>query len=166
MPSISATTAAVIAAVSTVVSAGTAAYSSYAAGEAKEEAAEYNAEIAKQKSQEALQRGASEAAEKRDRARRLASTQVEGAAMSGVEVSSGTALDLLTETAGMGELDALRSVTNAQREAWGYQAQSELDLFEGRAASRAGKLNAAGTLLGAAGNVTYSSYGKGGFATK
>lgn len=145
---------ATIAAVSAVASASVGAYSAVKAGESQKEAADYNADMGKMKAQEALQRGAIEGADKRQQARRLAATQAEGAAMSGVEISSGTPLALLTETAGLGELNALRTVNNASREAWGFKAQANLDEFSGRAAQTGGRLNAAGTFLGGASQAT------------
>lgn len=155
MASISAATMATIAAVSAVASAGVSAYSAVKSGETQEDAAEYNAEIQRNQAKEALQRGAIEAATKKDRARQVAASQAEAAGIGGIGINSGTSLALLTETAGLGELDALRSVNNARREAWGLKAQSELDLFQGRAAGRAGVLNAGGTLLSGAGNAYY-----------
>lgn len=150
MASISATTAAIIAASASLAAAGVTAYSSVAAGQSQEKAAEYNAEMQRRQAQDSLQRGAIEAAAKQDRARKIASQQAEGMALSGVAIDSGTPLALLTETAGLGELDKLRTLNNARRMAWGYGAQAELDIFQGNAAARAGYLNAGGTFLGAA----------------
>jgi hypothetical protein len=146
---------ATIAAIASVAAAGVSTYAQVQAGESQKDAANYNAEMGRMKAQDALQRGASEAALKRDKARQVASAQAEGAAMSGVSISTGTPLALLTETAGLGELDALRTVNNAHREAWGYKAQSTLDEFQGAAAQRTGYLNAAGTFLGGASNSYY-----------
>lgn len=144
-----------------VVGAGVSTYSAVKSGETQKDAAEYNAEMERRKAQDALQRGSIEASAKKDRARKIASTQAEGIAMSGVSASSGTALALLTETAGLGELDALRSVNNAQREAWGLKAQSVLDEFQGNAAQRAGYLNGAGTFLSSASNTYYGASSSG-----
>lgn len=145
----------IIALVATVIGTGVSTYAAVEAGNAQKDAAEYNAEMGRMKAADALQRGSIEGAAKRDRARRVASAQAEGAAMSGVAIDSGTPLALLTETAGIGELDALRSVNNAQREAWGLKAQGDLDVFQGRAAQRSGYLNGAGTFLNGAANSYY-----------
>lgn len=139
-----------IAATAAVVGAGVSGYSTYQAGQSQKEAGEYNAEMDRRKAQDALQRGAMEASTKRDQARKVASSQAEAGAMSNVDISSGTPLDLLTETTGLGELAARRVQNNAMREAWGLQAQATLDEFQGDAAGRAGTLNAAGTFLGGA----------------
>lgn len=137
------------------VGAGVSAYSAHEQGQSAKKTGEYNKEMQRRKELDALERGADQAAQVRTRARRVAAAQVEGSAISGVDVNSGTPLALLTETAGLGELDALRAMNNAQREAWGYKAQSELDSFSGRAAGRAGNLNAGGSLLTSAANSYY-----------
>jgi hypothetical protein len=121
----------------------------YAADQAKE-AADYNKKVDEMKAHDALQTGADQASAIRQKARRLASTQVEGSAMSGVQVNTGTALALLTDTAGLGELDALRTVNNAQRQAWGFQADSELEKQKGKTAQTTGILNATGSALSGA----------------
>lgn len=137
------------------VGGGVAAYSSHEQGQAAKATGKYNEEMENRKALDAAERGSDQAAQLRTRARRVAAAQVEGAAMSGVDVNSGTPLALLTETAGLGELDALRAMNNAQREAWGFKSQGQLDSFSGRAAGRAGNLNAGGSLLTTAGNSYY-----------
>lgn len=135
------------------VGAGTAGYSVYAQGEAAEDTAEYNAEVARIKAADALQIGADEAADKRLKTRRLISSQIEGGAMSGVSTDYGTPLGLLTETAGIGEVEALTIVNNAQRQAWGHEAQSELDVLAGQNAKRKSRLDTLGTTLSGASSV-------------
>lgn len=139
----------------TVVAAAVSAYGQYTAGENAKEAADYNAKVNDEKARDSLQRGADEASDIRARARRVASAQNESFAMSGVEGNTGTSLLLLQETAGMGELDALRTVNNSKREAWGFKSQSELDRFEGRSAKQAGIIGATGTMLNAAGSAAF-----------
>jgi hypothetical protein len=149
-------TIAAIALAVSAIGAGVSTYSSIASGESQKEAADYNAEVGRQKAKDSMQRGAIEGAAQQDKARRIAAAQAEGAAMSGVRLDTGTPLSLMTETAGLGELDKLRVINNAQREAWGYQAQSNLDEYQGKAAQRAGYLNGAGTFLGSASSAAGS----------
>lgn len=153
---------AAVALVASAVGAGVSGVAAYQSGQSQKKAGEYNAKMGELRARDALQRGADEAGEIRAKTRRVASSQAEAGAMSGVDISSGTPLALLTETAGLGELDALRTINNAQREAWGLGAQSELDLFQGRAAGRAGKLNAGGTFLTAAANTYFGAKPMGG----
>lgn len=147
--------AAIVAASTAMVGAGVSGYAAVKSGESQKEAMDYNAEMDRQKAQDALQRGAIDAAAKQDRARKIASTQAEGAAMSGVSLDTGTPLALLTETAGLGELDKLRSINNAQRVAWGMNAQADLDKYQGEGAQTAGYLNGAGTFLNGAASSYY-----------
>lgn len=146
--SISGTTAALL--IASAISTGVSAYSAHEQGEAADEAAKANAENAKAKAHVALQNGAIEAAEKKEKARRIASQQAETAASAGLRIDSGTPLALLTETAGLGEYDARIIRNNAQKQAYGYQAEAGIYRMQGDAASAAGKLNAAGTFLGGA----------------
>jgi len=146
---------AIIGAVAAVASAAVSGYATYQSGQTQKKAGKYNEKMGEYRALDAAQRGASEAAAKRDRARRIAAQQAEGMAASGVDINSGTPLALLTETAGLGELDALTTVNNARREAWGYQTQGTLDRYQGKMAGRSGVLNAGGTFLGGASNAYF-----------
>lgn len=124
-------------------------------GMSQQEAAEYNAEMKRRAATDELNRAANEAGERRDKVRILKSQQVTGAAASGIETNSGSALQILTETAGMGEVDALRVVNNAQRRAYGLNAEAEQDIYQGRAAMRTGVMNAGASLLNGASNAYF-----------
>lgn len=115
----------------TIASAAFSAYSQKQAGDqnaaiAKQNAAleRRNADISEAAALDATQRGADQAAQVKDRTRRIAASQRAGTAAGGVVTDTGSALDLLTETAGMGELDALTTMNNAQREAYGYKVRA------------------------------------------
>lgn len=144
-----------IAATASVAAAATGAFSAYTSGKSANDAAKYNAEMQRRQAADALQRGAIEAGERRDEARRVAARQVDQFSTSGVLARSGTPLALLTETAGLGELDAQRTLNNAQREASGLEASARLERYQGKMAKRGGILNAAGTLLGGASNAYF-----------
>jgi hypothetical protein len=144
-----------IAAWAAVAGAAISGYSAYQSGQSQKKASKYNADMAEMKALDASHRGATEAAAKRDHARKIGASQAANMAASGVRIDSGTPLSLLTETAGLGQLDALTSLNNAQREAWGYGGQATLDRYQGKAAARAGVLNSAGTMLGGASKAYY-----------
>jgi hypothetical protein len=144
-------------AIASIAGAGVGAYSAYQSGQSAKGTAEYNEEMAKRSADDALQRGASEAAEKRDRARRIISAQNAAGAANGIELNSGTQLKLNEEAAGFGELDALRTINNAQRQASGFSAESELEKYRGTTGARAGYMNAGSSLLTGAAS-TYSTY--------
>ena len=148
---------AIVASVVSVIGTGVSAYGSYEAGQSQKEAAEYNAEVQHQAAKAEIQSGNIKAQEMRDKARRIAGTQAATFGASGLDTTSGTASDIISETRMFGELDALRAINNAERSAWGLNSQSELDLFQGRAAARGGMLSAGGTLLAGA-TRAYSDY--------
>lgn len=156
--SISATTAAIITAVAAAAGAGVSAYSADQAGDRAKEAADVNEKNAKAQAHVALQNGAIEAADKKEKARRIAATQAEAASAAGLRIDSGTPLALLTETAGLGEYDAQVVRNNAQKQAYGYLAQGGVYRMQGEAAASAGKLNAAGTFLGGVASAAGSYY--------
>jgi hypothetical protein len=74
-------------------------------------------------------------------------------AAGGVDVGSGSALDLLMNTAGIGEQDALTIRNNAAREAWGLRTQAKDQQAQARFARAAGLYGAGSTLLTGAGQV-------------
>ena len=138
-----------------VIAAATSAYATYSAGENAKEVGEYNKKVADNAALDAAQRGSIEAADHRQKVRQMISRQNASFSAGGLDASTGTPLEIMTETAGMGELDALRIVNNAQRQGAGLKAQGELEMFKGNAAYRGGMLTAGGTLLGGASNAYY-----------
>jgi len=133
------TTAQIISYVGIAVSAASTAYAITAQraqaryqGQVEEE----NRKLAMLAADDAIQRGDVEEQAARMRTRQLISLQDAKFAASGVEVGSGSALDVTMDTAQFGELDALTIRNNAQREAWGY-------LSDATAASRRSSLTRA-----------------------
>lgn len=131
------------------------AYSQYQTGKYNSAVANNNATISERAAVDAEERGQIEADEHREKVDRLIAQQKAGISASGVEINSGSALDLMVGTREIGELDALRIENNAQREAYGYrtqgmnyQAQAQLDRY-------AGNTGAIGTLLDTAATGAY-----------
>ena len=84
-------------------------------------------------------------------------------AANGVLVDDGSALDLVSDTAQIGEVDALTIRSNAQREAMGYRAQganyqADASLASMRASAADPTLGMAGTFLGGLGSVASKWY--------
>lgn len=148
---------------STVASIGMSAYGAMSSAKAQKDAANYNATMQGYQAKNALQVGADTAAAQKDKQRRIAGTQTAAMAAGGLDTSSGTPMQLLTETAGMGELDALRITNNASRTAWGYQAQGALDVYQGKTAQTQGYLGAASSILGGASKAYFGAYKAGAF---
>jgi hypothetical protein len=134
------------------------AYSSYQQGKYAEKVARNNAIAAEYQAQDAERRGQIEERQVRLRAAQLGGQQRSALAANGVQLGSGSALDVLSDTAMMGEADALTARHNAQMEAWGYRAQASNYRAEGAGARAAGTSNAVGSLLGGAGSVADKWY--------
>ena len=145
----------------TAVSTAVSAFGQIQQGKAAEKQAQFqaqvarnNAIIAERKAQDAIDRGKVAEAERRQETAQLLARQRASAAAGGVLVDTGSILDIISDTAGLGELDALTIRANAQREATGFrdqaaQFQNDASLTEaaGQNRRRASLINAGGTLL-------------------
>lgn len=137
-------TGAVLSAASTALSV----YGSISSAEAQKEASKKNEAMQREQARQTMGAGAEAAAAKREKARRIGSAQTAAMGAGGLDVTSGTPLQLLTETAGMGELDSLKTVNNASRQAWGYNVQAGIDEQTGKTAMAQGYLGAGTSILG------------------
>lgn len=113
------------------------------------EVAANNAKVAEYNAQDALERGSKLEKQHRLKMSKLQGKQRSVLAAQGIELESGSALDLLDDTAYYGELDALTIRNNAKRDAWKYKvnaqnqaAQSGLLQMQGRDARDAANMNA------------------------
>jgi hypothetical protein len=143
------------------------AYGSYMQGQSAAAAARYNATIeknnatiAKQNAAIAGEAGSFQAYQVGQKTRSEVGTIAANQAAGGIDVNKGSAVDVRSSAAELGELDALTVRSNAAREAYGYQtqadthtAQSNLDLFEAANDQTAGTIGAASTFLGSAGSA-------------
>ncbi len=131
------------------------AINSYQQGKAQQEQYNYearvaqeNARIAQSNADEERQQGIEEARLQRIKASQAIGSQKTAMAANGVDITEGTALDVIEDTAAMGELDALQTRYNYERRALAYeqnannlQNQSNLDILAGQNAYSAGKMN-------------------------
>ncbi len=133
---------------------------------------EYNAAVARNNAiyaeraaKEAEERGRVKEMQVRQQTANLRGRQRAVLAANGVDVNTGSALDIQSDTAALGELDALTARSNAEREALGYRQQGqnfggEAALYDARAraAASGGLWSGATTLLGGAGTVADKWY--------
>ncbi|MCV6545693.1 MAG: hypothetical protein OIF56_00145 [Cohaesibacter sp.] len=126
--------------------------------------AEMNAQIAEKRSKDAFERGQQDEQKKRQDVAQIQARQKAAMAANGVDLGYGSALDLLVDSATMGELDALTIRSNTAREAYNHdvdavnkRSQSQLFRMEAKAAKTGGYLNAMGTLIGGASGA-YKGY--------
>lgn len=126
-------------------------------GNAAAQMGKVQAQIARDQAEDAVQRGQVEEDRARRNVARMMGTQRATLGSQLVEMDSGSASDLLADTAQLGELDALTIRNNAQREAYGYESKARVARYEGDQAKKASYFNAAGSLLGGVGGTLVSS---------
>lgn len=132
---------------------------------------EMNATLADRRAKDALERGAVEEQRKRQQVAGLQGQQKAAMAANGVDLTFGSPLDTIVDSAVMGEMDALTIRTNTAREAYDYKVGA-VNQRAGATMSRAaadnaetsGYLGAAGTILGGAGRA-YQGYRTGNFGS-
>lgn len=130
-----------------LVFSGLSAYNQYQQGQYASDVARQNADVASAQANDVINRGNAQADQNRRDMRQRAGTQAATLAATGADLSSGTALDIFGDTAQFGTLDALTTVNNAQREAYGYQVQAANYLSQASAERQQGKMGALSTLL-------------------
>ena len=122
-------------------------------GEGAATAAEYNATIARQNAAIAAQQGEAAAQAQGRNAERHIGSMVAAYGASGVEGSSGSAMDVLADSARMSTLDNLTLKYNYALKGLGYENAAKLDDTNAAYSRTAGLLGAAG-----AGASNYSKY--------
>jgi len=143
-------------AVSTIGSAAMGTVSSIQSGQAAKAQYKYqaqvdkqNAEIAQENASRERQQGIEEARLQRLKAQQNVASQTSAMAANGIDVTQGTAVNLLGDTAMWGEMDALNTLANSESraraleaEAGNFKNQARLDSFAGANAYKAGQLGA------------------------
>lgn len=145
-----------VGAVAGIAGSALGAVSSYQQGKAQAAAANYKAQVERQNQRIALENAAMERQEGLEEARRqrmatlqeIGKQQV-GLAANGVDVGYGTSLDIIEDTAMLGELDALTIEYNSEKRARNYDMQAynfaneaNLATYEARNARTAGNMGA------------------------
>lgn len=149
---------------------------------------EYNSRAAEAQAADAIVRGAEQEKIFRTGIHGLIGQQRVAFAAQGVEIGSGSSLDVQESTAQQGELDALTIRTDAAREAWGFRVNAEdirnqiealkktgslqarsiratgaanslSSRMGGDSAAASGTFGAASTILTGAASTLYSKYG-------
>lgn len=160
-----------------VIGAGVTAYGIHEQGVASNNAAKYNSEVAANNAKISTQNAAYAGAEgDQNTAVAQMKTRAEiGAikasqAASGVDVNSGSAVDVRSSAAETGELNAINIRSEAARKAYGYQTeaagysgQSGLDKSAANNAEAAGDIGAGASIIGGLGKAgeDYTKYGAG-----
>lgn len=170
---ISATTIAAVGAAAAVAGAGAGAYSSIQAGNAASSSAKYNEQVSQQNAQlaqqnavQASQAGEAQVAASQQKTRAQVGAIKAGEAASNVDVNSGSAVDVRSSAADLGELDAITVRSNAAKQAYGYETQNtsyedqaNLEAAQSENSSTAGEIGAGSTLIGGLGSAS-SNYAR------
>lgn len=136
---------------------------------AQAEVSRNNAQVGEWQAEDALKRGDKAASRVRAQAKQLKGTQRAALAANGVDLSEGSALQILSDTDYFADIDANTTLDNAAREAWAIRAQAagytaEASLLSSRAAAESPLMAGATSLLGSAGRVAGRWYTGGGGA--
>ena len=152
--------------------AATSAYGAYSSSQAAKAQAEYQADVAQANAtmagyqrEDALRRGEEDAQQAARQAERMRGTQAARLASNGLDITSGSSLSILEDTAFFGAQDAQTIRNNAAREAWGYSVQADNALASSQMYTSAAKAqnpgSAAGlSLLSSAGQFAGTSTGQ------
>lgn len=103
---------------------------------------DYNARVLELQMEDAILRGRERETVFRRQVKGDIGAQRAAYAAQGIEVDSGSALDVQADTAYQGEVDALTIRSNAAREAWGFKVESESTRATAKAVRESGKLRA------------------------
>ncbi|MEB7922397.1 hypothetical protein NGJ69_01490 [Atlantibacter hermannii] len=137
------------------------AYNQHQQGKYAKAVANQNADIAEAQAEDAVNRGNIAADQRRREMRQRQGTQAATMGATGSDLGSGNALDIFSDTAQFGTLDALTTVNNAQREAYGYQVQGMNATAQGNAAQSQARAAVTQTILTAP-LKAYGAYQMGG----
>lgn len=150
-----------------VIGTGAGIYSSYQEGKTQQSYYNYQAELNKRNAQIAeenaaveRQGGIEDARLQRIKTIQAIGSQQSALAANGIDVTSGTSLDVIEDTAAMGELDALNILTQSERNARNYLTQSDnynsqayLNTLAGKNAYKTGIYSAIGSGISGIGST-------------
>jgi hypothetical protein len=114
----------------------------------------YQAGIAKQNEQFALNAGEGQASQQGMKARAQIGQTKAAQGASGFLLGSGTNADVVSSERSIANLEQTTTRSNANQAAYGYAAQSELDVAAAKNAQTAGDIGIASSVLGTAGSVS------------
>lgn len=124
-------------------------YAGMQAANAQAKAYENQAKVKEAQATQALDKAQLEARLIRERGDRMKGAQRSAMGASGVALDSGSALDLLADTAYGVESDVSMTKYNAQLEAWGFQTEAQTLKSQAKGAKSQGKYAMLGGVLGA-----------------
>jgi hypothetical protein len=142
-----------------MVGTGVSAFGSLMQGQSQAQSSEYNAAIQRQNAIIAQQQSQAAVEAQQRNAARTIGTMVANYGASGVQVDSGSPLDVLADSARMAELDKLTTQYNYQLKAMGYDQQANLADMNAQSATTSSLINAGATAVKGYGQYQYMQNG-------
>lgn len=140
--------------ITSLLGTGLSIFGSIQQGKAAQAQADYQSKQSLILKEDAIRRGAETEQRQRRQNAALEGRQRAVLASSGVDANSGSPLEILADTAQIGELDVRNIRSNTSREAASHQQASDIAEFEGENAKRASYIDAFGTALGGISSVS------------
>lgn len=147
-----------VSSVTSLVGTGISAYSSYQSGKAQNDMAKYNASLSERNAADEKVASAENARREREMSRRRISSIRAGMAGSGVNLSSGSYLDAIGQTATELELKTMDAINESRRRQDAYLNDAAMQRWQGKQAKTAGTIGAIGTLFGGLANSANNIY--------
>lgn len=135
------------------VGAGVSALSSISAGNYANNIGQFNQASLNDQAKARIEAGKVEEQKARINVSKFKGQQKASYGASGVEISTGSPVNVITDTAALGELDALTIKANASADAYNLHVKGVSAAAQGKLAKQQGYGNAAGTLLTTYGTV-------------
>lgn len=139
---------ATIATIASIAGTGMQAFGAYQTAQSQKSAYAYQARVAQNnatmgewQAQDAMRRGERAEIDQRRKTAQLKGAQTASLAARGLDIGTGSALNILSDTDYLGEIDALTIRDNGRREAWAYRQGAQND------ANSAGVLRATGNAI-------------------
>lgn len=117
-----------------------------AQGDYQNEMAKINAKYAEFSAESAIKRGDKAATDVKKQTKKLIGSQRAALAAQGIQIDSGSALDVQEDTAMIGQQEALKIKNNAWMEAFGFKVQAQQDTQQGKIAKMAANNTASATI--------------------
>jgi len=134
------------------------AFGAIASGVQSANVANYNAKVADNNAVAEQQRAAFDANIQRDKVRQAVGAQRAAGAANGLDITSGTPVAVLGDTAKAGELDVLARLYAGDSAAVAYRNDAQRFRAEGKAQRTAGFINAGSSLISGFGQMAKSRY--------
>lgn len=141
------TTSLILSTAATLHSASQQAQAANAQADYSETMAKINKRFAERQAEDVLERGREDSNRAMRQSRSAMGAQKAGFAAQGIEVNSGTAGEIISQTAEIGARDAARIERNAQLEAWGIRTNSAQAVQQSRMQAEGLRNEARSTLV-------------------